>query len=135
MNINTKKYIFVDIIHLTLIVYSSFALPLIVGFDLKIEGGLLGLEIACFIESFIYLMYNIFKIYETTGVNSLKHVLRVYYRSGLVFDLIALAPFTIILSSTELEDPIWLLAPLKLLRILTVARIPSLLERVEINFI
>jgi hypothetical protein len=52
-----------------------------------------------------------------------------------VFDILALSPFNIIFGASEIEDPLWLLTPLRLLRILTVARIPALLERIEINFI
>jgi len=53
----------------------------------------------------------------------------------LVLDLFAASPFNLILGGLELVDPIWVIVPLRLLRIIAIGRIPRLLEKVEIVFL
>ena len=53
----------------------------------------------------------------------------------MVLDLFAASPFNLILGGLELVDPIWVIVPLRLLRIIAIGRIPRLLEKLEIVFL
>ena len=110
-----------------------FSLSLIVAFDLAVDEAKLTIEIVCIAESFVYLILNI-RFYYRLGYN-VKKIARLYYENGLVLDLIACSPFNAILWGLEISDPLWLTEPLRLLRLLSIARIPLLLAKIEVHYL
>jgi hypothetical protein len=125
--------IFMDITHLILIVYSSFGLTLMVGFRVEMTNGLMSIELLCFLESIIYIAVN-FHNYRRTATTP-KEMIKSYCRHGLLLDLAAASPFNFVLGALETSSPIGIVVSLRLLRLVSVARIPSLLVRVEEMFL
>jgi hypothetical protein len=60
---------------------------------------------------------------------------RAYYRNGLLLDLAAVAPFNIILPAAALTTPLWVVAPLRLLRTLALARLFSIFLKLEFHYL
>jgi len=54
-----RKYIWFDIVHLLLLVYSYVVITLILGFNIALSPTLMALELICFIESVLYIVFNI----------------------------------------------------------------------------
>jgi len=57
-----------------------------------------------------------------------------YYSNNLIEDILACSPMNLIFTVFYISDPIWLVVPLRLIRIYSVIRIPSLLEKIETNY-
>lgn len=110
-----------------------FALSMTVAFDLDANTATLMLECICVAESWIYLLLN-FRLYYISEY-SMKEIFKMYYENGLVLDLIACSPLNAILWGLDITDPLWLVAPLRLLRIITIARIPPLLTKIEVHYL
>jgi hypothetical protein len=82
-----SKFLAFDVVHCIGIVFSMFALPFFVGFDLEANVGLLLLEGFIVLESIVFVIVNIL-IYRRLE-NQLQGWLEVYYANGLVHDVLA----------------------------------------------
>jgi hypothetical protein len=105
-----------------------------VGFSTDIDLVILSLQILCFLESLAYIMFNI-RLIRHSGCKGTKQLVQNYFRNGLILDILAASPFNIVLSIIGTTSPIYIIAPLRLLRVFAIGRIPSLLEKMEIVFI
>ncbi len=85
-----------------------------IGFDLKLEIGLLVMEVVCWLESVVFFGANIVW-YSHYRRLSCCEVIRTYAKNGLIFDLIACSPFVVILDGYT--SPIWLIVLVRFLRI------------------
>jgi hypothetical protein len=56
---------------------------------------------------------------------------KIYYWRGLILDLLAVSPFFAILGGIGIKDPIWVVLPFKLLRLIAVGRIKSILYKFQ----
>jgi hypothetical protein len=74
--------------HLLCLIYISLSLPLIIGFDQRLDVGLMTWEVITIIESVLFLVVNIIW-HRSHGTSYLKH--------GLVFDIFACSPFVVAL--------------------------------------
>jgi CRP-like cAMP-binding protein len=57
-DIAVKVKIWIEILHLALIVYTSFSITFVMGFDIKVESWILAMEVICTVESFIYIIFH-----------------------------------------------------------------------------
>jgi hypothetical protein len=61
VNINLeKKYVWLDIIHLILLIYSCFILTMVIGFARAMPPALLAIDCLCFLESVAFIMFNLY---------------------------------------------------------------------------
>lgn len=53
----------------------------------------------------------------------------------LCFDLLACSPFNVLFLSMDIRSPLAIVTPLRLLRVLSVFKIPDLLNKIEVELI
>lgn len=116
-----------------MILYTMFGLSMIVAFDIPPNATTFTMECLWIFESIIYFILNV-RLYYRLGYN-VKEIAKIYYENGLVLDLIACSPLNAILWGLDVEDPLWLTAPFRLLRLLIIARIPLLLAKIEVHYL
>lgn len=87
-----------DFIHLALIIYSTFALAIRVGFDLRLEGFLLAMEYIALAENVIYILVQFRTVQYDHGYKRLdfKLLFKVYWQRGMWADVVGSIPFNII---------------------------------------
>ena len=97
---NSNRLIVFEALHLILIIYSTFALAIRVGFDLKLKGFLLVMELLALLENVVYIVVQLRTAQYDHGMLSLdlKLLLRHYWQKGMWADLVGLVPFNIIFS-------------------------------------
>jgi hypothetical protein len=81
-----------------MIIYSAFALPVLVGFELTLAGFSLGMEYLVLVESIVYSLSQFrIGVYEA-GILSIdfKTILKSYIKRGFYNELIAFIPFNLI---------------------------------------
>ncbi len=95
---NSRNRILVEIIHLILINYSAFALPIIASFDVKLHGFWLVMEIFCFIEGIIYSACQLRVAQYEFGILTLnlKVLLKYYWKRRMLFEILGQIPINLI---------------------------------------
>lgn len=133
LNLPNDENFCIEVIHLLLIIYSCFAIPFQIGFDIKLSVFLIIIDGLCVIESVVFVFAKSRPSILKEGYRkmSLVEILRYYYNNNLINDILACSPFNLIFGAIGADDPLWLITPLRLLRLYTVFRIPSLIERIE----
>jgi hypothetical protein len=127
------KIIIFDIIHIVGIIYSMYALTFIVGFDLPPYLPLLIIESIVILESICYFVLN-FLMYIKIG-KKFKTALKVYYQNGMLCDMVACSPMNLILWGLEVGSPVWVIAPIRLMRLLSVPRLQQLMSKLEVHYL
>jgi hypothetical protein len=80
--IKIKTSIWIEVLHLALIVYTSFTIPFELAFQIDIVGPLLFIEIGCCVESVVYILiraYLIAKELKRERKFTVCEALRSYY--------------------------------------------------------
>ena len=130
-----NKWFFLSILHMCLLIYSAFMIPLQIGFDLEITGWLLGFEILCVTESLVYFLitcrYSIFM--EARKQLEFRDILSYYYHHFLFEDVLAFSPFNVLFPAIGVFEPFFLITILRMLRLGALGRINSALEKIEIH--
>ena len=128
---STGKWITLNIVHFTLIIYSAFAIPMVLGFGLDLSEALIMMESIVIVESLVYLILS---CKESTSQLigkkvTLWRVLKHYYHQYIFIDLISISPFNLIFG---LVNPFnyWLYL-LRLVRVLSLFRAQSVFEKFE----
>ena len=133
-NTQENKWFRMSVIHLLLIVYSIFAIPIEIAFDYPVASYLLYLEGIIIVESFFFFLitckYSI--MIKARKELEYKDIIKFYYQSFLLQDIIAFSPFNLIFPVTGITHPRSLIIILRMLRLFSVIRIPSLLQKIEI---
>jgi hypothetical protein len=113
-----QKFLPFDIAHCIGLVFSMFALPFFVGFDIEPMAALLAVDGLLVVESIAFVVLNlvIYKRQEKKWYNSLQ----LYYQNGLVHDIVACTPLNLILWSAGVNDPAWVVAPFRVIRLIAV---------------
>jgi hypothetical protein len=120
-------------VHTILLLYSLVMQPIIIGFRVELHLVHYVMEALCFVESvaFIAITFRLHREVEASG----REAFLMYYRRGLVYDLLAVSPLLLVLEAGDVYTPLPLIAPLKALRLIAIMRIPSLLESIESRYI
>jgi hypothetical protein len=104
-----------------------------IGFSVDINPGIIVLETLTIIESIVFVVVNCLSIRKTNPGATFREILRIYYDRGLVFDLLACSPLNIGLAAVS--DPVWLIVPLRLIRIFGCYNIIHLFEKLEVVYL
>lgn len=114
--------------------YSGFAVPLQIGFDLEMSMPLLVMEGICISESLVFFLINCRYTIILKARKELKFrdIISYYYHHFLFEDMVAIAPFNALFPLFGINDLEFIILPLRLLRILALLRIPSLIEKIEV---
>jgi hypothetical protein len=65
-----------------MIIFTSFSIPFELGFDCKLYGFLMGMELLWFVESFAYIIYHCFfiaKAMKATETFTYSGVIKLYF--------------------------------------------------------
>jgi hypothetical protein len=137
--ISIKNTIWLEIVHLILIVYTSFSITLELAFQIKIEGGLLAMELLCCVESCCYMFARFRQIYRQMKLNKVYScwamVKHYYTNCGLLPDLLAVSPFNLAFGAVGMTTPLFAIVPLGMLRVLSMFKVPDLLNKIEFELI
>jgi CRP-like cAMP-binding protein len=123
-----------SVIHLLLIIYSVFAIPIQIAFNYTMTKYVLYLEFFILIESFAFFLitfrYTI--LVKAEKKMEYKDFITLYYKNYLIEDIIAFSPFNLLFPAINIENPKGIIIILRMLRLLCVTRIPSLMQKIEI---
>jgi hyperpolarization activated cyclic nucleotide-gated potassium channel 2 len=133
-NSNFRRII--DFVHLLNLLYIAVSIPLLISFDIKMESYLVLLELISLILSAFFIFVNIRTPVHLRGGTTLKIkvVIQHYYNNGLILDLFALWPLNLALGIADVIEPIWIIAPLRLLRLGAVWKTMHIFGRFELFF-
>jgi CRP-like cAMP-binding protein len=124
-----------EVIHLGLILYSCCSIPLEVGFNLIDNQFLQAMDGICLCESIIYIIYNFRSIVKQEGKGmKCMELLRFYKDNYMLEDILACSPFKLVFNLLSITEPQFIVTPLRLLRLASLTRIPSLLEKVQTHY-
>jgi len=124
---NSKWKILYEVVHTWMILYSIFAVPLIVGFNLEMGAGLIFFEAICLIEQIVYPILVLRTPQFAYGILTLDK--KILYPSllekGFVLELFALVPFNLLLGAPGIDSPRFLVGILRLNRAILIRRLPA----------
>lgn len=130
-----SRWLNLTILHMLILIYTGLALPLEIGFDMKMNYFLLTMEIICVSESFIFFIitskYSCFFKPKTDREN--KDYANEYLPHYFYLDLIAMSPLNCILASLSIDTPYYLIVISRLLRTFSVFRLSSLFTKIEFH--
>ena len=131
---SSYKKIF-NLIHLINLLYISISIPLVIGFNIPMEAGLITLEVISIIISCITVLVNLRSSVPFRGGSTFnfKDVLSYYYHNGLVFDLIGIWPLNLALGIPVKLKPLWIVVPLRLVRLIWILRIVHLMNKFDVS--
>jgi hypothetical protein len=81
----------------------------------------------------MFVVVNVLNIYKINPGISFRAATRIYYEKGLVLDLIACSPLTMLLVFSP--EPLWIVVPFRLVRLVSVYHIIFLCEKLEIYYL
>lgn len=125
-----------ELFHLAMLLYSAFSIPFQISFDLDLTVYWVVMEVVCSVESIIFLILNcrLAVLIEGRKTMSVRDILSYYYNNMLAEDLIAISPFNLILWASQVKDPIILVSIVRLLRLISLTRVMSLIEKIELRY-
>ena len=133
-NSQESKWFRMSFIHLLFIIYSAFAIPIEIAFDYPVSSYVMYIEALVVLESFVFFLitckYSI--LIKAKKEMEYKDLIKFYYQNFIIHDIIAFSPFNLILPVSNIHDPAALIIILRMLRLFSVFRIPSLLQKLEI---
>lgn len=96
------------------------------------------LEIICLAESLVHLTLKFRTAVILKGPAysyKFRDILKAYWQSGLLFDVFGLSPFNIVFSLARVNDPYYVVVPLKLLRLMIVFNVFEVIAHIqELNY-
>ena len=136
---SSGKWITLNFVHLIFIVYSTLSIPVFINFEIHSEPALILMESLVLVESFAYFSLNLRDCYRTASLNNYRARKTLYlcYKNFLLEDFFSCSPFNLVFSIAHI-GPMWLIIPLSLIRLASVARVNSLFEKMEMynrNFV
>jgi hypothetical protein len=120
-------------IHLIVLIFLGFEIPIFIGFSVEINPALIVFEILTIVESVLFVCVNYRSIRRNSPTSSFKEAIRIYHQRGLILDLLACSPLTILMALVP--GPIWLTVPLRLLRLFGCYSIIWLFEKLEVVYL
>ena len=125
----------IDIIHLLNLLYIALSIPFLVGFYIKMDAGLITLELISLIISFCIILLNFRASVPYRGGSTLKFkaVLSYYFHNGLILDLFGLWPLNLALGIPNLTQPYWIVFPLRIVRCIWTIRITNILNKFDVS--
>lgn len=95
---NSRIRVAIEAVHFIIIVYSAFALPVIVGFELTLSGFSLVMEYLIFFEAIFYSIAQLRTGQYEAGILTVdfKTILKSYIKRGFYNEIIAFIPFNLI---------------------------------------
>lgn len=134
-NPNNSRWIWMSFLHLLLIVYSAFAIPVQIAFNYPVEKYLLYIESFVVLESFGFFLitfrYSI--LLKVKKDAEYKDLLKFFYQNYMLQDVIGFSPFNLVFPLAGITEPIELILLLRMLRLFSVMRIPSLMQKIELH--
>ena len=129
---SSGKWMTLNFVHLILIIYSTISIPLFINFEINGEPALISMEALVLTESFAYFCLNLRDSYRTTRVNNMhcKKSLSLFYKNFLIEDFFSCSPFNLLFVIVSVNE-IWLSIPLRCLRFVSLSRVNSLFEKME----
>ncbi|CAI2367548.1 unnamed protein product [Moneuplotes crassus] len=126
----------IDFLNLINLLYVAVSIPLLISFDIKMSWYTALLEILSLLFTLIIIFLNFRNPVHLRGGKTLKFkiVLSYYYNNGLILDLFALWPLSFVLAITDVVQPVWLITPLKCVRLISVWKILNIFGRFELFF-
>lgn len=126
----------IDFLNLINLLYIAVSIPLLISFDIKMDWYTALLECISLIFTAMIIFLNFRNPVHLRGGKTLKFkvVLKYYYNNGLILDIFALWPLSFVLGVTDIVQPIWLITPLKLVRLVSVWKILKIFGRFELFF-
>ena len=133
-NSNWRRLI--DFINLLNLLYIAVSIPLLISFDIKMVSYLIFLEICSLLISLGIVLINLRTPVVMRGGSTLnlKVILGYYYHNGLILDLVSLWPLNLVLGIADLVQPIWLIPPLRIIRVISVWKSMHIFGRFELYF-
>ncbi|CAG9319774.1 unnamed protein product [Blepharisma stoltei] len=130
----SNRWMNLTLLHMATLIYTAFALPLEVCFNIKLNYFLYIMEVICVSESIVFFAiitkYTIFsrkkKNDEEMDIEHHKHF--------IIFDILGMSPFNLIFDMMRIEHPFYLIILLRLLRIASVFRLQSLFSKMEMQW-
>lgn len=116
-----SKFMLLKVVHLVCLIYSSFFIPMQLSFKIEMSIALLVVEILIFVESLVFFVTRMIKRKK-------------YKREYMICDLLAMSPFNIVLGRLEIYEPIYIITPLRLLRVFALHRFKSLVDNIEFKY-
>jgi voltage-gated potassium channel len=132
---NQKQWFKLSLLHLILLIYSIFAIPIHIAFDYPVTGYLLYVESFIILESVVFFLITCRFSLMIQGKKHevvYKEAVRFFYQSYIIHDFIAISPFNLILPASGVDKPEYFVIILRMIRLFAIFRIPSLLQKIEI---
>ncbi|MDR3547169.1 MAG: cyclic nucleotide-binding domain-containing protein [Candidatus Pacebacteria bacterium] len=120
---NMRYYFVIYIVHLLNIVYTAFAVPLQVGFKEGLGPLMIAIEALCLAESIVHIVLRMRTRVLIRGQMysySIRDIFRTYRENGFYFDVFGILPFNMIFIAAGVVNPLYVVVPLRLVRVLTV---------------
>ena len=122
-----------DLVHLLNLLYIAISIPLIIGFSINMEVGLITLEVLSIIISWCTILLN-FRVsvpYRGRSTFNFKAIFMHYLHNGLILDLFGLWPLNLALGVSYLTQPYWIIFPIRIIRLIWVIRVIHLLNKFD----
>lgn len=128
------KWMTLNFVHLIFIIYSSISIPILINFQIHSVPTLIAMESLVLGESLAYFALNLKNSIKKANSKEfqMKKTLLLFYKNYVFEDFFSCSPFNLIFSIIYTDKP-WLYIPLRLLRLASVIRINSLLEKMEMH--
>jgi hypothetical protein len=133
-NSNLRR--FIDFIHLINLLYIAVSIPMLISFDITMSWFLILWELLSLLFSLVVILINLRTPVTMRGgiTLNLKVVISYYYHNGLLLDLIALWPLNLVFGVLDLVKPLWIIPPLRVIRLIAVWKALHLFGRFELFF-
>lgn len=108
------------IVHLAFLITLGFTIPLILAFDPEITPIYIAYEVLSLCEAITFIAVNFINYFSSSPEHGIIGALKVYYKQGIAADILACSPLTLALAWSD--GPLWVIIPLRLIRLLAVIR-------------
>jgi hypothetical protein len=129
----SRFYSIMNIVHLIFIIYSAISIPLQVSFGLEMEGAILVLELISILETCAYIFLNMRTVVVSKGGISFyfNDIMTNYKENGFYTDLLGLNPLNMALGLLNINSPLYIVTPLRMLRMFMVIKLPKITSQLE----
>lgn len=134
--INPNQWLWLNFLHIVFIVYSVFSIPIEIALDYPVEKYLLYLESIVIIEScgFFLLTCKLTLQLRMNPKNDHQELLKLFYENYVIHDLISCSPFNVLFPILGISSPRALIYVLRMIRLVSITRLPSLIHKFELFF-
>jgi voltage-gated potassium channel len=134
--INKNQWDWLNFIHLAFIIYSVFSIPVEIALDYPVQSYLLYLESLVVIEScgFFLLTCRLTLLLRMKPESDSQELLKLFYKNYVIHDFLACSPFNVLFPVLGIVKPVALIYLLRMVRLVSVFRLPSLIHKFELYF-